>query len=315
MNTGFDRRKLRFKSILGRTSRVSGEQLVGEWDPRDSGRFADALPDVLTVRSLRTLAASLIAARSDGASRILMYGGHVIKCGLGPLLARWMGNGRMESLATNGAGTIHDLEMALFGETSEDVEAGLADGSFGMWEETGRLWARAVGLAFDEGIGLGAGLGMLVLEEGGDPAVSPLAAAYRAGKPLTVHPALGGDIVHPHPDLDWGKLGTVCERDFDLLGSRIAGLTGGVVINAGSAVILPEVFLKLLTCARNLGGDPKGFTAASFDMLRPYRALQNVVGRPVRALGGTSLEITGSHEVMLPLLDLMIDSAEARSLP
>jgi hypothetical protein len=312
VNTGFDRKNLRFKSVRGRTSRVSREQLVGWCTEAGAVGFADSLPDVLTVRGLRTLAAALVDARSTGASRVLMYGGHVIKCGLGPMLARWIENGRLDSLATNGAGTIHDLEMALFGETSEDVEAGLADGSFGMWEETGRLWARAVEMAFEEEIGLGAALGMLVLEEGGDPSMSPLAAAFRSGRPVTVHPALGSDIVHPHPDLDWGKLGTVCERDFDLLGIRVAGLTGGVVINAGSAVILPEVFLKLLTCARNLGFDVTGFTAASFDMMRPYRPLNNVIGRPVRALGGTSVEITGSHEVMLPLLDLFIDAEDSR---
>ena len=313
MTADFNRKKLRFKSINGRTSKVSSGQLM---HPSGYGegaeRFADSLPDILAVHGLRDLATAILTSRRIDAARIFMYGGHVIKCGLGPLLSSWTGNGRISALATNGAGTIHDLEMALFGATSEDVEAGIADGSFGMWKETGELWARGVEIAFSRGTGLGAGLGMLILEEGGDPAVSPLAAACDAGTPITVHPALGGDIVHPHPDLDWGKLGTVCERDFDLLGSRIAELSRGVIINAGSAVVMPEVFLKLLTCARNLGHDVRDITAAGFDMMRPYRSLNNVLGRPVRALGGRSIEINGSHEVMLPLLDIFIDAEERR---
>ena len=312
MNGGFDRKRLRFRSVRTRAGRVSSEQLIRE--PGDAGAvaFADSLPDVLAVRGLRELAAAAAGARESGASRLLMYGGHVIKCGLGPLLVRWVETGRMDGLATNGAGAIHDIEMALFGETSEDVEAGIADGSFGMWEETGAFWARAVDLAFEEGLGLGAALGRLLTEEGGTAALSPLAASFRAGRPVTVHPALGGDIVHPHPALDWARLGAVCERDYDLLGERIARLAGGIVVNAGSAVVLPEVFLKLLTCARNLGFGVAGFTAASFDMQRPYRALQNVAGRPARALGGRSVEITGHHEIMLPLLDLFLDAAEHR---
>jgi len=300
------------KSIGSRSSKVSTNLLIRRAGGPSAVDFIDSLPDVLAVRDMRVLAGSILDAMDNGASRILMYGGHVIKCGLGPLLVKWLKQGRIDSLATNGAGTIHDIEMALFGETSEDVESGIADGSFGMWEETCAFWSSAVDEADSGELGLGDALGRKVLAEKGDPSVSPLAAAVQAERPITVHPALGGDIVSPCPSLNWGSLGYASERDYDTFGSRIASLRGGVVINAGSAVIMPEVFLKLLTSARNLGSDAGEFTAASFDMIRQYRPMNNVVHRPVRALGGTAVEVTGSHELMLPLLDLFIDAEEKR---
>ncbi len=300
------------KSVGSRASKVSASLLIRSSRGSGAVDFIESLPDVLAVSEMKVLAGSILDARESGASRILMYGGHVIKCGLGPLLVKWLKEGRIDSLATNGAGTIHDIEIALFGETSEDVESGIADGSFGMWEETCNIWSSAVDEADSGKLGLGEALGRKVLSEGGDPSVSPLAAAVLAERPVTVHPALGGDIVHPCPALDWGSLGCAAERDYDVLGGRIASLRGGVVINAGSAVVMPEVFLKLLTSARNLGHDVGEFTAASFDMIRQYRPLNNVVHRPVRALGGRAVEVTGSHELMLPLLDLFIDAEEKR---
>jgi hypothetical protein len=260
---------------------------------------------------MRKLAGALIRARNKGSARIFMYGGHVIKCGLGPLLVKWLAKGYVSCLATNGAGTIHDIEMALFGETSEDVEAGIADGSFGMWQETGEVYASALRRAHENALGLGEALGREVLDRGGDRAVSPLAAAVEEGVPITVHPALGGDIVHPYPNVGWMDLAEAAERDFDLLGERISGLTGGVVITAGSAVIMPEVFLKLLTSANNLGYGVRDITAASFDMIMQYRPLNNVVFRPSRALGGESIVLTGHHELMLPLLDIFLQAEEA----
>ena len=312
MSVDFDRSRLRMKSVGERSSKVSSDLLFRTPDGSGAVDFVESLPDVLAVREMRTLAVSILDARERGASRILMYGGHVIKCGLGPLLVKWMNGGRIDCLATNGAGTIHDVEMALFGETSEDVGSGIADGSFGMWEETCTIWSSAVDEATSVGFGLGEALGTRVISLGGDPSMSPLVAAVKAGRPVTVHPALGGDIVHPCPALNWAGLGAAAERDFDTFGSRIASLRGGVVINAGSAVVMPEVFLKLLTCARNLGHDVGDFTAASFDMMRQYRPLNNVVHRPVAALGGTAVEVTGSHELMLPLLDLFMDAEEER---
>ena len=301
------------KSLRHRSSRVGPEKLTGDWNGSTPVReFVDSLPDVLAVRSMRLLARKLLQARERGAARLLMYGGHVIKCGLGPLLVRWLRRGVLDCLATNGAGTIHDLELGLFGATSEDVQAGIADGSFGMWSETGDAYARAVNLAREREIGLGRSLGMLVLEEGGKPDNSPLAACEELGSPVTVHPALGGDIVHPHPRVDWGDLGSAAERDFDTLMERCSRLYGGVVINAGSAVVMPEVFLKALTSAQNLGAGVTGLTAANMDMIQHYRPQKNVLERPVAALGGETVTLTGHHEIMLPLLDAFITAEEDR---
>ncbi|MCD4846799.1 MAG: hypothetical protein K8R76_01250 [Candidatus Aegiribacteria sp.] len=313
MSAEFNRKKLRMKSLKERTSKVNTELLIGELTGSQMrvGDFIKALPDVLAVREMKTLASAILKAREAGAARIFMYGGHVIKCGLGPLLVEWLQEGRINCLATNGAGTIHDIEMALFGKTSEDVEAGISDGSFGMWKETAEIYSSALELADKQSIGLGEALGREILRFGGDVAVSPLATACRAGIPVTVHPALGGDIVHPYSLLSWQKLGAAAERDFDLLGERITSLSDGVVINAGSAVIMPEVFLKLLTSAINLGYSISNFTAASFDMISQYRPVNNVVFRPVKALGGTPIVLTGHHELMLPMLNIFIDTEEA----
>lgn len=313
MSAEFNRKKLRMKSLKERASKVNTELLIGRLTGSQMrvGDFVKALPDILAVREMKTLASSMLKARDIGAARIFMYGGHVIKCGLGPLLVEWLQEGLLNCLATNGAGTIHDIEMALFGETSEDVEAGISDGSFGMWKETAEIYSSALELADKQSIGLGEALGREILRLGGNVAVSPLAAACRAGIPVTVHPALGGDIVHPYSLLSWQKLGAAAEKDFDLLGERITSLSDGVVINAGSAVVMPEVFLKLLTSAINLGYSISNFTAASFDMISQYRPLNNVVFRPVKALGGTPIVLIGHHELMLPMLDIFIDTEEA----
>lgn len=308
----FDRSLLRTRPLAERASRISPDMLWKQWDGLSAASFESSLPDVLASKSLRSLARAILKARESGSERILMYGGHVIKCGLGPLLCSWIGRGFFSSLATNGSGSIHDLEIALFGRTSEDVEAGLADGSFGMWEETASLYGRAVDAAEADGKGLGDALGRIIGESGREVGASPLAATAAAGRPVTVHPALGTDIVHPLRNVDWGRLGRAAERDFDCLGQRIAGLGGGVVLNVGSAVIMPEVFLKLLTCARNLGFQVEGFTAANMDMIQQYRPLSNVVERPSSALRGRPLSITGHHEILLPLLDLVLTVMEKR---
>ncbi|MBN2586234.1 MAG: hypothetical protein JXA64_05730 [Candidatus Fermentibacteraceae bacterium] len=312
MSEDFDRKRLKMKSLHDRTCKVRSSLLIGDMpEGMKATEFTQALPEILAVRDMRKLARAIVEARKAGSARILMYGGHVIKCGLGPLLVKWLGNGTVSCLATNGAGTIHDVEMALFGETSEDVEAGIADGSFGMWKETGEVYSGALRRAAEDSMGLGEALGREILDRNGNRAVSPLAAAVEAGAPVTVHPALGGDIVHPYPDVSWGRLAEAAERDFDLLGERIATLSSGVVINAGSAVVMPEVFLKLLTTAINLGNRISGITAASFDMIRQYRPLNNVVFRPSRALGGDAVVLTGHHELMLPLLDIFLQAEEA----
>jgi len=310
LSTEFNRDKLKLKSVKDRVSKVDSSLLFRHAGKVNSVEFVRSLPDILAVKDMKKLAHALIEARNMEASRIFMYGGHVIKCGLGPLLVKWIRNGTINCLATNGAGTIHDIEMALFGATSEDVEEGIKDGSFGMWQETGDVYSSAVNNAYNSNLGLGEALGTEIIQREGNTDISPLSAACEAGIPVTVHPALGGDIVHPYPQISWEKLAKAAEKDFDLFGKRITLLTSGVVINAGSAVIMPEVFLKLLTSAINLGNSISGITAASFDMIRQYRPLNNVVFRPTRVLGGDPVILTGHHELMLPLLDVFLEAEE-----
>ncbi|MEN8209204.1 MAG: hypothetical protein ABFR50_08130 [Candidatus Fermentibacteria bacterium] len=310
MSTDFSRKKLKLKSLAERTSKIDSSLLMRNPGSKDTSEFLRSLPNLLAVKDMKRLARAIIEAKNRKASRIFMYGGHVVKCGLGPLLVKWINNGTINCLATNGAGTIHDIEMALFGETSENVEEGIKDGSFGMWQETGDIYTKALNTANSNDLGLGEALGSEILRRKGNSAISPLASACEAGIPVTVHPALGGDIIHPYPDVSWEELATAAQKDFDLLGERIASLTSGVVINAGSAVIMPEVFLKLLTSAINLGHSISSFTAASFDMIMQYRPLNNVVFRPTRALGGEQIVLTGHHELMLPLLDIFLEAEE-----
>lgn len=312
MKSDFNREKLSLKFLEQRTSKVESHLLIGNiHGDMKASDFVNALPDILAVKEMKKLASAVCRAKKTGASRIFMYGGHVIKCGLGPLLVKWLRNGTITALATNGAGTIHDIEMALFGETSEDVETGIADGSFGMWQETGEVYSSALEKADLENLGLGESLGEEILSRNGRTEISPLAAACKAGAPVTVHPALGGDIVHPYPNVSWDSMARAAERDFDMLGERISQLrASGVVINAGSAVVMPEVFLKLLTSAVNLGAEISDITAASFDMIRQYRPLNNVVFRPTRALGGQPVVVTGHHELTLPLLDIFLAAEE-----
>lgn len=303
----FNRDELKLKSLNGRTSKVGSDLLTGEWHGNTSVTdFTKALPDILAVREMKKLASAIVRSRGAGGTRILMYGGHVIKCGLGPLVVRWLRNGVFNALATNGAGSIHDLEMALYGETSEDVLSGLVDGSFGMWKETSSHY----GSALKRGMGIGRGIGTEILENSGNLEISPIAAATDLNIPVTVHPSLGSDIVHPVTSVDWSLLGKEAERDFNTFCESVGTLADGVILNAGSAVVMPEVFLKALSTARNLGYPVKNITTASFDMIRQYRSIQNVVERPVKALGGTTVMITGHHEFMLPLLDVFVTAAE-----
>lgn len=269
--------------------------------------FLAALPDVLGARALRTLSERIAAARRAGRPVGLALGAHTVKTGTGPYLVDLMARGVVGLLCLNGATAIHDLEMALQGATSEDVAAGLRDGSFGMAVETFAWFNRA----FQEGReeGLGAAAARLVAT---DPAfahreVSLLAAAHRCGVPVTVHVAIGTDIVHMHPGLDAEALGRATYLDFLKLAQWVRGLEGGVWVNVGSAVLLPEVFVKALNMARNLdGGRPREFTAANLDMLRHYRPRVNVLDRPT---GGRGLEILGHHELLIPLLHAAVLAA------
>lgn len=234
-----------------------------------------------------------------------MPGGHVVKTGLAPLLIHLMERGIITHLATNGSTVIHDYELARWGGTSEDVEAGLADGTFGMAEETGREMNEAIIDGARRGWGLGESLGR-ALEQRNDlafPDMSLLVAARRLGVAVTVHSAIGTDIIHQHPAASGAAIGETSHTDFRRLAAHLERLEGGVVLNVGSAVIMPEVFLKALTVCRNLnGGSPRAFVAADFDMMRHYRPRMNVVERPTRTGGGRGYQITGHHEIMVPLL-------------
>ena len=267
--------------------------------------FLDSLPDVLAARDLRAVIAGVARAATQRRGVVLLVGGHVIKVGLGPLIAAWLRRGIVTHVALNGAAAIHDFELAAYGGTSEEVESGLADGTFGMAEETGSEMNAAIASAAATGRGMGEGLARALAERprlaGGDSSV--MLAALERDVPVTVHAAIGAEIIHQHPSADGAALGATSHRDFRRLAGSLSALDqGGAVLNLGSAVVLPEVFLKALTIARNLHeGAPTHFLAADFDMQRHYRPRVNVVQRPTRA-GGEGYLLTGHHELMIPLL-------------
>jgi hypothetical protein len=272
---------------------------------RSFGAFLRALPDVLVARDFLRVVDAIAGAARRRRGVIAMLGGHVVKTGLAPVLLDLMRRGVVTHLAMNGSAAIHDYEIARFGGTSEDVAAGLRDGTFGMAEETGR----GLNAAFVEGMARGWGMGEAVARaldaepSLAHPELSVLLGAHRLGVPTTVHAALGAEIVHQHPAANGAAIGETSHRDFRRLAASVETLDdGGVVLNLGSAVIMPEVFLKALTIARNLGGGkPEGFVSCDLDMQRHYRPRMNVVQRPTLH-SGTGYEITGHHEIMVPLL-------------
>jgi hypothetical protein len=267
--------------------------------------FLASLPDVLAARDLRAVIAGVSRAATQRRGVVLLVGGHVIKVGLGPLIGAWLRDGIVTHIALNGAAAIHDFELAAFGGTSEDVESGLTDGTFGMAEETGAEMNAAIAGAMAAGHGMGEGLARSLAKRSSLPGgeASILLAALERDVPVTVHTAIGAEIIHQHPSADGAALGETSHRDFRRLAGSLPALDqGGAVLNLGSAVVLPEVFLKALTIARNLhAGAPTRFLAADFDMQRHYRPRLNVVQRPTRA-GGEGYLLTGHHELMVPLL-------------
>jgi hypothetical protein len=260
---------------------------------------------VLVARDFRAVVHAIAAATRRARGVVVMLGGHVVKTGLAPVLIELMKRGVVTHVAMNGSAAIHDYEIARFGATSEDVAAGLKDGTFGMAEETGREMNDAFVAGMRDGVGMGQCLGR-ALDDAGSLAnaeLSLLLAAHRLGIPLSVHAALGAEIIHQHPAANGAAIGDTSHRDFRRLAHSLARLDdGGVVLNLGSAVIMPEVFLKALTIARNLGdGRPQNFTTVDLDMQRHYRPRVNVVQRPTLQ-SGKGYEITGHHEIMVPLL-------------
>jgi deoxyhypusine synthase len=275
-------------------------------------RFLDSLPEVLAARDLRELARSIAHARRGGRTFLLMMGAHPLKVGLGPIICDLIRDGVLSAIATNGAAIIHDFELAAAGRTSEDVRAGLADGSFGMAEETGTFLNDAAKTAAREGRGLGEVVGREIIRAKLKfRSQSVFATAYRAEAPATVHVAIGADIIHMHPKADGAAIGQASMADFHRLTAVVSELSRGVVVNLGSAVIMPEVFLKALNLARNLGRKVGAFTAADMDFIRQYRPRMNVVDRPTHD-GGRGLVLTGHHELMFPLLAAAVREQMAR---
>lgn len=267
--------------------------------------FIAALPDVLVARDFRAVVDAVVSAATRKRGVIVMLGGHVVKTGLAPVLVDLMRRGVITHIAMNGSAAIHDYEVARFGATSEDVAAGLRDGTFGMADETGREMNEAfvAGMKSDQGMGEALGRALDARTDLANENLSVLLGARRLGIPATVHAALGAEIIHQHPAANGAAIGDTSHRDFRRLAASIADLDdGGVVLNLGSAVIMPEVFLKALTIARNLNeGRPQNFTSVDLDMQRHYRPRMNVVQRPTLQ-SGKGYEITGHHEIMVPLL-------------
>ena len=305
-----DLSRVRTVPVSGRPNKVRADQVASAPpaapDERSFAAFLESLPRLLQAEAFLEVAAAVADAVRSRRAIVWMLGGHVVKTGLAPVLLELMRRGAVTHLASNGSAGVHDYELARWGGTSEDVEQGLLDGSFGMAEETGRDMNAAITRGAAEGWGMGEALARDLAARadlaGGD--LSLLLQAHRAGVPYTLHPAIGAEIIHQHPAADGAAIGATGHRDFRRLAAALAGLDGGgVVINVGSAVLMPEVFLKALTVARNLGdGRPREFVTCDLDMLRHYRTRVNVVERPTRNSGGRGYQITGHHEIMVPLL-------------
>ena len=267
--------------------------------------FLRALPNILAVRSVREVAAQIRRARALGKPVVWGIGGHVVKTGLAPLLIDLMRRGFVTAVAANGSVLVHDAEIALVGSTSEDVDATLGAGAFGAADETGRLLNDAAREGARDSVGLGEALGRALARANPPHAsLSLLCAAYRARVPFTAHLAIGADIAHFHPAADGAALGATTHTDFRLFSELVRRMDGGgVYLNVGSAVVLPEVFLKAVTLVRNLGHPLTDFTTANFDFIQSYRPLTNVVRRPVAAdARGRGYSVTGHHELTIPLL-------------
>ena len=300
-----DLSRVRTVPIAQRPNKVRAEEFAAPpGADRSFGAFLRSLPDVLAARDFRRIVDAIVQAAGRRAV-IAMAGGHVVKTGIGPALLELMRQRVITHIAFNGSAAIHDYEIARWGGTSEDVAAGLRDGTFGMAEETGREMNEAIvnGSRSHWGMGEALARALVARSDLAHPELSLLIGAHALGIPTTVHAAIGAEIIHQHPAADGAAIGDTSHRDFRRLAAALSPLhDGGVVLNLGSAVILPEVFLKALTIARNLDdGRPTHFTTCDFDMIRHYRPRVNVVQRPTLE-GGAGYEITGHHEIMVPLL-------------
>lgn len=298
-----DRSRVRTQPARRRPSKVATRD---EARPVGSGasvgELLDALPDLLGAADLNAAIDAWADAWRRERTVLFGFGAHLIKVGLAPVVVDLMERGAIGALMMNGAGCVHDLELAMMGRTSEDVAAALDEGRFGMARETAERLNGAIAHGREDGLGMGAAIGRDVFESKDRHAGrSVLATAWRLEIPVTVHVAIGTDIHHMHPSADGAALGETSYRDFETLTSVVAGLEGGVMLNVGSAVILPEVFLKALALARNLGHRVERFTTVSCDFVRRYRPETNVVDRPTRR-AGRGISLVGQHEVLIPLM-------------
>jgi len=297
-----DLSRLRRLSVDDRPTKVSVSQFARPLEPRAAAALLASLPDQLAATALREVIARTVAAHRAGRPVVLMAGGHVVKVGVSPCWIELIERGVVTHVAMNGAAALHDVEIARVGRTSEDVEAHLQTGAFGMVDETGTFLNGVAVRAAREGLGLGEAWGA-ALEADAAPHrdVSLLARASRRGIPATVHVALGTDTIHYDPACDGAALGEASLRDFRILAATLEEARGAVVLNVGSAVLMPEVFLKALAVARNLGASLEGLTTVNFDQIQHYRPRVNVVERPTRAPGARGYSLTGHHEILVPL--------------
>ena len=299
-----DIKKITTISIHTRNSKITKDQLARPVVPGSSFQeFWDTLPSILASNELRELVEFITKAIRLNKPVLVMMGAHVIKVGLSPIIIDLIEVGAIQGIAMNGAGAIHDVELAYFGKTSEDVTSFLEDGRFGMARETAEILNETVRKGCKESMGFGEAIGKRITEDKPDNGCySILGRAYTKGIPVTVHVAIGTDIVHQHASADGASIGEATLRDFRILTNLVSQIgDGGVVLLFGSSVVLPEVFLKALTTARNIQGAVKGFYSASFDMIRHYRPRVNVVERPIQK-GGKGYTFVGHHELMIPLL-------------
>lgn len=289
--------------ISERKSLVKTELFANIDAYKASGRMSDLFPAILKGKDIRELVNAIKSAKDAGKPVVIAMGAHVIKCGMSPILIDLMERGIIDALALNGAGAVHDLEIAFHGATSEDVAVEIKEGRFGMVEETASHFNTALKKHVNADTGMGEAIGCYIAEEKmPNSGVSLLATGYRLGKPVTVHVAIGADIVHIHPSADGAVTGLATMNDFRLFTGVVSKLGGGgVYMNIGSSVILPECFIKALSAARNLGADVTGFTTVNMDMIQSYRPAVNVVNRPIQG-AGKGISITGHHEIMIPLI-------------
>lgn len=299
----FDLSAVKTYPLRSRQSKVSLAQFA---TPYKAGTgidgFLQSLPGLLAARDFKEVVQSIRATKAAGGAIVWGLGAHVMKTGLSPILVDLMERGFVSAIATNGAGIIHDFEIALSGGTSEDVDATLGPGTFGMAEETATQLNQAIVDGVAEGLGLGQSVGKyLNTLRPAFAQISVVAAAWRLQIPVTAHVAIGTDIIHMHPQASGAAIGEASLRDFRYFASTVARLENGVYLNCGSAVVLPEVFLKAVAIARNDGRSLDGLTTVNLDFLRHYRPLTNVVTRPTAGTG-RGYSLTGHHELLIPLL-------------